>query len=89
MFSVCVVKHLLERGIIVVPVLEEPLLGELLLGQGLCEGLDISLHEAVVLRTTVLLLVLMEVKGQQELLEIEGELREKELGWNGELKVDE
>ena len=31
----------------------------------------------------------MEVKGQQELLEIEGELREKELGWNGELKVDE
>ena len=49
MFSVCVVKHLLERGVIVVPVLEEPLLGELLLGQGLCEGLDISLHEAVVL----------------------------------------
>ena len=30
-------------------ILEEPLLGELLLGQGLCEGLDISLHEAVVL----------------------------------------
>ena len=28
---------------------EEPLIGELLLGQGLCEGLDTSLHEVVVL----------------------------------------
>ena len=49
MFSACVVKHLLERGVIVIHILEEPLLGELLLGQGLCEGLDISLHEVVVL----------------------------------------
>ena len=48
MFSVCVIKHLLERGVIVIHILEEPLLGELLLGQGLCEGLDISLHEVVV-----------------------------------------
>ena len=40
---------LLERGVIVIHILEEPLLGELWLGQGLCEGLDISLHEVVVL----------------------------------------
>ena len=43
----CVVKHLLERGVIVIHVPEEPLLGELWVGQGLCEGLDISLHEVV------------------------------------------
>ena len=49
MYSVCVMQHLLERGVIVIHILEEPLLGELLLGQGLCEGLDISLHEVVVL----------------------------------------
>ena len=49
MFSVCVVKHLLGRGVIVIHILEEPLLRELWLGQGLCEGLDISLHEVVVL----------------------------------------
>ena len=49
MFSVCVRKHLLERGVIVIHILEEPLLGELLLGQGLCDGLDISLHEVAVL----------------------------------------
>ena len=49
MFSVCVMKHLLERGVIVIHILEEPLLGELWLGQGLCEGLDVSLLEVVVL----------------------------------------
>ena len=49
MYSVCVVKHLLKRGVIVIHILEEPLLGELWLGQGLCKGLDISLHEVVVL----------------------------------------
>ena len=38
-------KHLLERGVIVIHILEEPLLGELWVGQ----GLDISLLEAVVL----------------------------------------
>ena len=48
-FSVCVMKHLLERGVIVIHIHQEPLLRELLLGQGLCEGLDISLHEVVVL----------------------------------------
>ena len=47
MFSVCVMKHLLERGVIVIHILEEPLLGELLLGQGLCEGLDVSLLDVV------------------------------------------
>ena len=46
-YSVCVMKHLLERGVIVIHILEEPLLGELWVGQGLCEGLDISLHEVV------------------------------------------
>ena len=49
MYSVCVMKHLLERGVIVIHILDERLLRELLLGQGLCEGLDISLHEVVVL----------------------------------------
>ena len=49
MFSVSVMKHLLERSDIVIHILEEPLLGDLLLGQGVCEGLDISLHEVVVL----------------------------------------
>ena len=49
MCSVCVMKHLLERGVIVIHILEEPLLGELWLGQKLCEGLDINLYEVVVL----------------------------------------
>ena len=41
-------KLLLERGVIVIHILEEPLLGELWVGQGLCEGLDKSLHEVAV-----------------------------------------
>ena len=49
MYSVCVMKHLLDRYIIVIHILEEPLLRELWLGQGLCEGLDASLLEVVVL----------------------------------------
>ena len=49
MYSVFVMKHLLERGVIVIHILEEPLLRELRLGQGPCEGLYISLHEVVVL----------------------------------------
>ena len=49
MYSVCVVKRLLERGVIEIHILEEPLLRELWLDQGLCEGLDITLHEVVVL----------------------------------------
>ena len=49
MYSVCVMKHLLERGVIVINILEEPLLGELWVGQELCKGLDISLDEVVVL----------------------------------------
>ena len=49
MYSVCVVGHLLERGVVVIHVLEEPLLGELWVGQGLCKGLGMSLHEVVVL----------------------------------------
>ena len=92
MFSVCLIKHLLERGGIVIHILEGPLLGELLLGQGLCGGLDISLHEVVVVglitcegvgfvRRPHLLFggvhsvatFLVEVEGQYELLEIEGE----------------
>ena len=51
MYSVCVMKHLLERGVIVIHILEKPLLGQLWLGQGLCEGLDMSLHEVVGLIT--------------------------------------
>ena len=47
MCSEFVLKHLLQRGVIAVHILEEPLLTELWLGHGLCEGLDISLHEVV------------------------------------------
>ena len=31
----------------------------------------------------------VEVEGQQELREIEGEREEEEVGWNGELKFEE
>ena len=47
MHSVSVLKHLLERGVIVLHVLEGPLLGELWVGQGLCIGLGMSLLEGV------------------------------------------
>ena len=47
MYSVCFAKHILECGVIVLYVLEEPLLGKLRVGQGLCVGLDVSLHEVV------------------------------------------
>ena len=47
MYSVCFAKHFLERGVIVLHVLEEPLLGELGRGQGLCVGLDVRLLEVV------------------------------------------
>ena len=47
MYSVCFAKHILECGVIVLHVLEEPLLGELRVGQGLCVGLDVSLLEFV------------------------------------------
>ena len=80
MFSVCVIVHLLERGVIVIHILEGPLLGELLLGQGLCEGLDMSLREVVVLGLITCVGVgfvrrphLLVVEGQQELREIKGE----------------
>ena len=46
MYSVCIIKHLLERGVIVL-VLGKTLLGELRRGQGLCVVLDISLLEVV------------------------------------------
>ena len=49
MYSVCVMKHLLERGVIVIHIREEPLLRELWRGQGLREGLDMCLLEVVVL----------------------------------------
>ena len=44
MNSVCFVKHILECGVMVLHVLEEPLLGEL---WGLCVGLDVGLLEVV------------------------------------------
>ena len=49
MGSVCVMKHLLECGVIVIHIREEPLLREMWRGQGLCKGFDIILHEVVVL----------------------------------------
>ena len=49
MYSVCVMKHLLECGVVALLVLEEPLIGELRLGQGLSAGLDVRLLEVVVL----------------------------------------
>ena len=42
-------KHLHERGVIAIHILQEPLLRELWLGQGLCEGFDTCLHEVAVL----------------------------------------
>ena len=108
MFLVCIEEHLTDCGIVVIHILEEPLLGEPLLGHGLCEGLDISLHEVVGLGLITCveeefvrrphLLVggvrsvptnLVEVIGKQELREIEDEEGEEEVGWNGELKVEE
>ena len=47
MYSVCFAKHILECGVIVLYALEEPLLGELRVGQGLCVGHDASLLEVV------------------------------------------
>ena len=49
LFSVCIEEHLTDCGIVVIHIFEEPLLGEPLLGRGLCEGLDESLREEVVL----------------------------------------
>ena len=93
---VCVMKHLLERGVIVIPILEEPLLGELWVGQGLCEGIDISLHEVVkgvhllsgeVRSVTTALKVVEEV--QEEVQEVKDEWEEEEVEGNGGLKVEE
>ena len=47
MYSVCFAKHIFERGVIEIHVLEEPMFGELWGGQGLCVGLDISFIEVV------------------------------------------
>ena len=47
MYSVCFAKHILQCSVIVLHVLEEPLLGKLWVGQGLCVGLDVSLLEVV------------------------------------------
>ena len=41
LFSVCIEEHLTDCGIVVIHILEEPLLGEPLLGHGFCEGLDL------------------------------------------------
>ena len=75
MYSVCPMKHLLERGVIVLDVLEEALLGELWLGLGLCEGLDIvngvHLLSGEVCSVTTALKVVEEV--QEGLQEIERE----------------
>ena len=49
LFSECIEEHLTDSGIVVIHILEEPLLGEPLLRHGLCEGLDVSLPEEVVL----------------------------------------
>ena len=47
MYSVCFAKHIHECGVVVLYVLEEPLLGELWVGQELCVGLGVSLLEVV------------------------------------------
>ena len=88
----CFAKHLIDCGDIVIHILEEPLLGELLLGQGLCEGLDISLCEEVVVGLMTcggevlvfephaqgyLLLHLREDEGQEEVLEDKDEEEEE------------
>ena len=100
-------KHPLERGVIVVLVLERPLLGELWVGQELCEGLDVNLLEVVVLglvtrgevglvirphllfwRSTQCYTTALKVV-EEGLQEIEREREEEEVGWCGELQVEE
>ena len=82
MFSVCVMKHLLERGVTVIHILQEPLLAELREGQGLCEGLGLMTcaEEGFVRRPHLLIggvhsvaTILVEVERQKELREIERE----------------
>ena len=105
MYSVCIVKHILECGVIVLHVLEEPLLGELWVGQGLCVGLDVSLLECVGVR-----LITCEDKGvhllsgeartdatalnvveevQEEVQEVKDEWEDEEVEGNGGLEVEE
>ena len=47
--SVCVKEHLTDRGVVVIDVLAESLVGDPLLGHGLLIELDVSLREEVVL----------------------------------------
>ena len=105
MYLVCVMKHLLERGVIAVSILEEPLLGELWVGQGLCEGLDISLLEVVgfgliaceevgVVKGVHLLSGEVHsettaLKVVEEVQEVEDEWRDEEVEGNEGLKVEE
>ena len=91
MYSVSFKKHLLECGVIALGVHEEPLLGELWVGQGLCLGLDISLLEVVGLG----LITCEEVGVVKRVHLLSGEVRSvttnprEEVGWNGGLKVEE
>ena len=93
-------KQFLERGVIVIHILEEPLLGELWVGRGLCEGLDTSLHEVVVLGlitceevgvvSRVHLLsgevrsVTTALKVVEEVQEVKDEWKDEEVEGNGE-----
>ena len=105
MYSVCFVKHILERGVIVLHVFEEPLLGELWVGQALCVGLDVSLFEVVgvglitceevgVVKGVHLLSgevrgVATALKVVEEVQEVKDEWEDEEVEGNGGLKVEE
>ena len=103
MYSVCFVKHILECGVVVLHVLEEPLLGELW-----CVGLDVSLldvvgvglitcqEEGVVKRVHLLSSEVRRVatalkvveEVQEEVQEVKDEWEDEEVEGNGRLKVE-
>ena len=98
MNSVCFVKHILECGVIVLHVLEEPLLRELWVGQGLGVGLDLSLLEVVGVGLTTceevgvvkrVHLFSSEVRRVATALKVKDEREDEEVDGNGGLKVEE
>ena len=70
LFSVCIEEHLTDCGIVVIHVLEEPLLGESLPSRGLCEGLDMSLREEVVVGSQCYYLTSRKLKGSRNCLRL-------------------
>ena len=78
MYSVCFAKHILECGVIVLYVLEEPLLGELRGREAFFGGVH---------RLATALKEVEEVR--EEVQEIKDEWEDEEVEENGGLKVEE